>query len=144
MKSKDAELINDIRLLCRRTQGFYENLAVKIENQQARNVFKRLAINRGKIARAIASESSEESNKSSVTQQAAQTNSGVESVKNFQVNQLADSEILTELIAREKREVNQLRAKVRKIENYTLRCRLSSFVATLQMDFDQLKSLSRI
>lgn len=144
MKSKDAELINDVRRLCRRTQEFYEDLAGKIENQQARNVFKRLAIHRGEIAHALASEPSEKSENYCFAQQTAHTKKGVESVENFSVNQFSDSRFLKDLVAREKHEVNQLRAEVKKIQNYALRCRLSSFVATLQMDFDQLQSLSRI
>ena len=142
MLTQDLKIINDVRLLSLNARDVYEELSKRLSNQQARNVLKRLAKHRMEIVRAIANEGNAKA-------QCDQLSESVpESIRNENTHIDLDDENLVEaipsLIARERREIMFLRNEVKRIKNYTLRYRLSSFVATLQMDFDQLQSLAAV
>ncbi len=142
MLTQDLKIINDVRLLSLNAREVYDELSKRLSNQQARNVLKRLAKHRMEIVRAIANEGNAKA-------QCDQLSESVpESIRNENKHIDLDDENLVEaipsLIARERREIMFLRNEVKRIKNYTLRYRLSSFVATLQMDFDQLQSLAAV
>lgn len=142
MQAQDLQIINDVRLLSLKARLVYEDLAKRMSDQRSRNVLKSLAKHRLEIVRAI-------SNEHDATEHVPQLSADVpDSLRKAggleQVSVAADLNVesITTLIARERHEVIFLRSQVKKIANYTLRCRFSSFVATLQMDFDQLQSLA--
>tara|TARA_R110002167_G_scaffold110677_4_gene281405 strand:+ start:3766 stop:4218 length:453 start_codon:yes stop_codon:yes gene_type:complete len=139
---QDLKIINDVRLLSLNAREVYEELSKRLSNQQARNVLKRLAKHRMEIVTAIAYEGNTKA-------QCDQFSEFVpESIRSENTHIDLDDDNLVEsipsLIARERREIVFLRNEVKRIKNYTLRYRLSSFVATLQMDFDQLQSLAAV
>lgn len=135
MFTQDLQIINDVRLLSLHAREVYEYLAQRVCDQQSRNVLKRLARHRKEIVNAITSEEA-------ATDQCEMLSQFVpENIRDeIGARDIASDSIET-LIARERLEIGYLRNEVKRIRNYVLRRRLSSHVATLQMDFDQLQSL---
>lgn len=141
MFTQDLEIINDVRLLSLRARQLYEGMANRSADQQARNVLKRLARHRMEIVKAITSESAEARHREQLSEYVPETirNGFHSEIEAVDVD--LDTASLATFITKERREITFLRKEVKKIKNYTLRCRLSAVVATLQMDFDQLQAL---
>lgn len=142
MLTQDLQIINDVRLLSIKARNIYEELAKRMADQHARNVLKSLARHRMEIVAAITSEKD-------VIERGEHLSDFVpEKIRSENSDKDIDTGVGVEaipiLIAKERREIVYLRNEVKRIKNYTLRCRLSSFVATLQMDFDQLQSLASV
>tara|TARA_R110001599_G_scaffold271949_2_gene473148 strand:+ start:249 stop:704 length:456 start_codon:yes stop_codon:yes gene_type:complete len=139
---QDLKIINDVRLLSLNARELYEDLSKRLSDQQARNVLKRLAKHRMEIVTAIAKEESSKAQGDQLSEFVPESIRSESTVVNLDDNDLVDS--IPALIVKERREIVFLRNEVKRIKNYTLRYRLSSFVATLQMDFDQLQSLAAV
>lgn len=142
MSNSDLILIGIVRVLCEQAQTLYEALAVVLSDQQARNVFRTLIQHRVATIQAISADHGPEQTK--LDEEALVPESICE------VNKLAKKEIaarhgeaaMRHLVERAKREVSFLRQEVKSTHSYVLRRRLSSFVATLQVDFDRLQRLA--
>lgn len=142
MLTQDLKIINDVRLLSLNAREVYEDLSKRLSDQQARNVLKRLAKNRMEIVKAIAKEESSKDQGDQFSEFVPESIRSESTVVKRDDNDPVDS--ISALIVKERREIVYLRNEVKRIKNYTLRYRLSSFVATLQMDFDQLQSLAAV
>ena len=143
MSNSDLRLISIVRLLCKQAQLLYEELAQVIADQQSRNLLRTLARHRSETLYAIANDATPDitaqGNPMVVPAQILQANEKVKT--RLQENRPEDA--IKCLVQGSKHEVAFLRQEVRNIRNETLRRRLSSFVAVLQMDFDQLQLLAR-
>ena len=142
MLTQDLQIINDVRLLSIDARNIYEALAKRMTDQHARNVLKSLARHRMEIVAAISIEEDLKERREHLSEFVPESIRGEKSKKNIDIGETAET--IPILIAKERREIVYLRNEVKRIKNYTLRCRLSSFVATLQMDFDQLQSLASV
>lgn len=142
MLTQDIKIINDVRLLSLNAREVYEKLSKRLSDQHARNVLKRLAKHRMEIVTAIANEESAKAQGDQFSEFVPESIRSENTVVSLDDIDLVES--IPALIARERREIVFLRNEVKRISNYTLRYRLSSFVATLQMDYDQLQSLAAV
>ncbi|MGJ8690080.1 MAG: hypothetical protein ACSHXZ_11225 [Gammaproteobacteria bacterium] len=143
MSNSDLRLISIVRLLCKQAQLLYEELAQTLSDQQSKNVLRKLARHRIETLRAISNDAapdlSLEHGSTEVPEAILQANE----VAKMRMRDSEADEAISVLVEGGKQEVSFLRQEVRNINNYALRRRLSSFVAVLQVDFDQLQMLSR-
>lgn len=144
MLEQDKKIINDVRLLSLKAGLVYEDLAKQTPDQRSRNILKRLATHRKEIVNAITSQDSAVKQSDILSESVPQSIRAESEQSDIDSNLNWEPERITTLIVKERREITYLRNEVKRIENYSLRCRLSSFVATLQMDFDQLRSLASV
>lgn len=143
MGNSDLRLISIVRLLCKQAQLLYEELAQTLSDQQAKNVLRKLARHRIETLRAISNDAAPDL---SADQEGTKVPEAILHANEVAKMRIRDSEAeqaISLLVEGGKQEVRFLRQEVRNINNYALRRRLSSFVAVLQVDFDQLQMLSR-
>ncbi len=143
MSNSDLRLISIVRLLCKQAQLLYEELAVALSDQQAKNVLRKLARHRVETLQAISTDAAPELNIGNGNTVVPQEILTANEVAKSKIRESGAEEAINYLVEGNKREVSFLRQEVRNINNYALRRRLSSFVAVLQMDFDQLQMLAR-
>lgn len=143
MSNSDLRLISIVRLLCRQAQLLYEELAHALSDQQAKNVLRKLARHRIETLRAIASDAAPELCAEDGSAEVPEAILRANEVAKIHMRGSEAEEAISCLVEGGKQEVSFLRQEVRNINNYALRRRLSSFVAVLQVDFDQLQILSR-
>ncbi len=143
MSNSDLRLISIVRLLCKQAQLLYEELAVALSDQQAKNVLRKLARHRVETLRAISTDLAPELEPANGSTAVPNEILTANEVAKQKIRESGADEAINYLVESNKQEVSFLRQEVRSINNYALRRRLSSFVAVLQMDFDQLQMLAR-
>ena len=143
MSNSDLRLISIVRLLCKQAQLLYEELAVTLSDQQSKNVLRKLARHRVETLQAISTDAAPELDFADASTAVPKEILTANEVAKQKIRESGADEAINYLVMGNKQEVSFLRQEVRSINNYALRRRLSSFVALLQMDFDQLQLLAR-
>lgn len=137
----DAEILKNVISVCRDGEKLYRYVAEQVQDQQSRNIFSNMARVRSQIVNELESEM--------ILRGAEPSRSGtvVGSISRWYVGARShfvnykEKEFVEQLKETEDRSMKILRSAVQKVEDKSLAYRLSSLVATFQIDHDRIQSL---
>ena len=135
----DAEILNDIILVCREGETLYSHVATQVQDQQSRNLFVNMAEVRLKIAQELEAEAA--------VRGVELSNSGcqIDNIRRWytearhRFSQYHDKEFIAQLDETEKKSLAVLRTAVSKVTDKALAFRLSSLVASFQIVHDRMQ-----